>query len=501
MKKLVLLLFTINGFGQMPNIEWQKSFSGAGNDYGLEIIQTADSGYAFVGTSDTAGHGNSDMLITKIDAQGNQQWRKFYGGSDYDYGTSIKQTSDDGYIVAGFTHSNNGNVVLNRGWSDAWILKLNALGEIQWQKTYGGTDADIASSILQTQEGGYIFLGFSDSTNGDHTESIPAAGDWVVKLSSNGTIEWQKTLNGSALIIKKIKKTLDNAYIIGSSGTTANGTSVNTDAIITKIDVQGNILFQENYGGSKNDLCSDIIQTDDLGFLVVGSSYSNDGDVSGHHAEVSGWETNDAWAFKINPLGEIEWQKSLGGSDGDSFDSIKKDSDGGYTLLGLTSSIDGDVTANHGIWDAWMVKLDGLGIILGQKCFGGTSMDRGFNIIPTNDGYPIMVGASFSNDGDVTQSLGGGDAWIIKFGPQLALNNFDQDKFLVYPNPAKNQINFQLPMNLAVDKITITDLCGKTILTHTGITNQINTENLSNGVYFVHAYSGKNVYQTKFIKN
>jgi hypothetical protein len=144
---------------------------------------------------------------------------------------------------------------------------------------------------------------------------------------------------------------------------------------------------------------------------MVGQSYSNDGDVSGNHGG-----NGDAWIVKLNSIGEIQWQKCLGGSNLDIAGAIQPTSDDGYVMAGYTHSNDGDVSGNHGgNDDAWVVKLNSTGEIQWQKCLGGSGDDQAFDIQPTADGGYIMVGQSSSNDGDVSGNHGGnGDAWIVK---------------------------------------------------------------------------------------
>jgi hypothetical protein len=290
------------------------------------------------------------------------EWAKCYGGYSYDRASSILQINDGGYIVAGKSHSNSGDVSGNHapGSADYWIVKLNPTGIIEWQKCLGGTHHDIANSIQQTSDGGYIVAGISNSNDSDvtgHHGSSTWMDYWIVKLSLNGLIEWQKSL-----------------------------------------------------GGTDEDVCNDIRQTSDGGYIIAGSSYSNDGDISGHH----GGREYDYWIVKLDSNGVMEWQKSLGGTYGDDASSIQQTNDGGYIIAGATGSNDGDVTGNHGDYDYWIVKLSSSGLIEWQKCLGGTHRDIAKSIQQTIDGGYIIAGSSGSNDGDVTGNHGGDDYWIVK---------------------------------------------------------------------------------------
>jgi hypothetical protein len=233
------------------------------------------------------------------------EWQKSLGGSDWDFATSIQQTTDGGFVVAGESFSIDGDVSGNHGFSDYWIVKLDSTGTIEWQKSLGGTDDDVANSIQQTTDGGFLVGGRSYSNDGDVSGNHGYYDYWIVKLDLTGTLEWQKSLGGADL-----------------------------------------------------DIATSIQQTTDGGFVVAGYSESNDGDVSGHHGSSS---DADYWIVKLDAAGTIEWQKSLGGTYEDVANSIQQTTDGGYVVAGSSESNDGDVSGHHGSTsypDYWIVKLD-----------------------------------------------------------------------------------------------------------------------------------------------
>ena len=264
-------------FAQAPAIEWQKSIGGSTVEEAKSIEQTTDGGYIVAGytTSNngdvTGNHGNSDYWVVKLSATGTIQWQKTLGGTADDYAQSIQQATDGGYIIAGYTNSNNGNVTGNHGNYDYWVVKLSAVGTIEWQKTLGGTQNEYAYSIQQTRDGGYIVAGYAASIDGDVTGVQGGFDYWVVKLNSTGTIEWQKTA-----------------------------------------------------GGSSADIAFSIRETSDGGYIIVGVTLSNDGDVSGYH----GGFGYDSWIVKLSGTGNIQWAKTLGGTNDDIIWSIKQTADG-----------------------------------------------------------------------------------------------------------------------------------------------------------------------------
>lgn len=283
MNKLFLLTISIffwtTFYAQAPEIEWQKSFGGSGVDRAHSVRQTTDGGYIVAGFSNsndgdvTGNHGADDYWIIKLSHTGEMEWQKSYGGSYSDIAYSIQQTSDGGYIVVGISKSDDGDVIENYGYYDVWVLKLNSTGYIEWQKCYGGSHDDVAYSIQQTIDGGYIFAGGSSSNDVDVTENQGVLDFWIVKLNSAGNMEWQKS-----------------------------------------------------YGGSENDFAQSIQQTADGGFIAAGRSSSNDGDVTGNHG------SDDYWIIKLNISGNMEWQKSFGGSGSDVANSIQQTTDGGYIV-------------------------------------------------------------------------------------------------------------------------------------------------------------------------
>ncbi len=359
------------------------------------------------GVLDVSGnHGGSDFWIVKLDALGSIQWQKTLGGSESEQPKSIQQTADGGYIVASSSRSNDGDVSGIQGDQDFWIVKLDAIGSIQWQRTLGGSDSDFALSIQQTADGGYIVAGHTWSYDGDvsgnHGEDF-----WIVKLDASGSIQWQKTLGGSeSEQPKSIQLTTDGGYIVAGgthsndgdvSGNHGGGPPLTPDYWIVKLDGSGTIQWKKTLGGSGDEYAKSIQPTTDGGYIVAGYGRFNDGDVSGNHGEV------DFWIVKLNGSGNIQWQKSLGGSDRDGAESIQQTTDGGYIVAGYTESNDGDVLGNHyhGQEDYWIVKLDGSGTIQWQKSFGGSENEGAESIQQTADGGYIVAGSARSNDGDI----------------------------------------------------------------------------------------------------
>src|ERR1041385_7406487 len=215
-----LFIYVTGVFSQAPAIQWQKTFGGTQFDQVQSVIQTFDGGFAAAGitTSNngnvTGNHGFGDFWIIKMNASGVLLWQKSYGGSADDGAFSIAQTSDSGFVVAGSSTSANGNVTLNHGLNDYWIIKLNSTGVLQWQQSFGGSSVDIPYDVHQTSDLGYIIAGYTVSNDGNVTGNHGFEDFWIVKLSSSGTLQWQKTFGGSMdERAYSIQQTTDGGYI------------------------------------------------------------------------------------------------------------------------------------------------------------------------------------------------------------------------------------------------------------------------------------------------
>jgi len=499
-----LMLFLITVIFAQPSIVWQKSLGGSNDDGANSIQQTSDGGFIVVGATESndgnvsGHHAYWDFWVVKLNSSGNIIWQKCLGGGDDDWARSIQKTSDGGFIVAGITWSNDGDVNGNHGWYDFWVVRLNSSGNIVWQKCLGGSDNEEAHSIQQTSDGGFIVAGRSYSNDGDVSGNHGLEDFWVVKLNYSGSIVWQKCLGGSgddAAI--SIQQTSDGGFILAgwtdSNDGDVSGSHGDYDYWVVKLNSSGNIVWQKCLGGSGDDAAISVQQTSDGGFIVAGWAESNDGDVSGNHGDY------DYWVVKLNSSGNIVWQKCLGGSNEDKAFSIQQTSDGGFIVVGATESNDGDVSGHHGsdsTTDYWVVKLNSSGNIIWQKCLGGSSDDAAFSIQQTSDGGFIVAGWTASNDGDASGNHGNRDFWVVKLSPSGVSENVivpEQFKLSVSPNPFNSSVKITVPAGARVE---VYDLQGRLI--NKGIQPFAESqrertfiwqpdETIQSGVYFVKA--------------
>jgi hypothetical protein len=353
-------------------VTWQNTYGGKRDDEAFSVVAVAD-GYLVAGISGsidgdiTDFHGGSgDAWVFKINLTGVLQWSKTYGGSLDDGAHSIVDAGDGSFVVAGYTFSNDGDVTggVHGGVSDDyWVFKINGSGVLAWQKTYGGSSADQANQIIKTIDGGFAVVGNSESADGDVTglhgqQSRPDF--WVVKLSSSGSLIWQKTYGGSGEdIAESIVETLDSGYAIAGY-TTSDDFNVKDprgdyDCWVIKVRKTGTLQWATTLGGMNQDQAFSIVNTRDSGFAILSTTLSNDSDVKGLHNAAGA--AGDLWVTKLTPVGYLAWQKTLGGSAHDEGSCILATSDRGYLVVGMTKSTDSDVTGQHGGGDAWIVKL------------------------------------------------------------------------------------------------------------------------------------------------
>jgi hypothetical protein len=406
---------------EAPKIKWQKSLGTPDNDGAHSIQQTTDGGYIVAGHSYSAALG--DCWIVRLDSVGKIVWHKSLRDYKDSQVKSIRQTRDGGYILAGEAISENG---FEPGYSgnsnyDYWIVRLDARGNLLWQKLLGGLGDDYATSIGQTADGGYIVAGFSSSSDGDVSGNHGDSDCWVVRLGAKGNIVWRKSLGGSSdERAYSVQQTTDGGYIVAgvsySVDGDVSGNHGDSDCWVVRLDAKGKLIWQKSLGGSRSDYATSIGQTADGGYIVAGASDSKDGDVSGNHG------ASDYWVVKLDVKGRLVWQKSLGGSLSDSADAVQQTTDGGYIVAGISDSKDGDVFSNHGSNDYWIVKLDAGGNLVWQKSLGGSREDFARSIQQTADGGYIVAGESESNNGDVSGNHGGSDYWIVKLMPGEAIS-------------------------------------------------------------------------------
>jgi len=507
---MVTVLTTVAQTAPAPIIEWQKCYGGAGNEgTTTDFHQTKDGGWIIATESDSnsgdvsGNHGYNDYWVVKLNSMGMMEWEKSYGGSQNEEISSIQQTTDGGYFVTGTTDSHDGDVTGYHGGyplPDIWVVKIDSIGNIQWERCLGGSEADDDGGTIQTADGGFIIAGSTDSRNGDvvghhNLGGLYLDGDaWLVKLDNKGNIQWQKCYGGSGDDgFSYIKKTMDGGYIFAGGTDSEDGDLLNdityggNDIWVVKTDSMGNIAWQKKYGGSQIEWPGYIIETLERGYIFIGITFSNDGEVSGNHGMM------DSWVVKLDSIGNIEWQKCYGGSQTDAFNLIQELSDG-YFISGVSLSVDGDLSQIYKNGHTWVLKIDKTGNIAWQQCYGGIS---GYgNAIQIIDGSYMMMGyAGDSKDVDSSCNHGLEDVWIVKLSkesiPIKAI--WTNQQLNIYPNPAHGTVGVETQN---IEQIRIMDVEGRIY-----INQHINNDSIGQYTYFNIQYMARGIYIIQAVMN
>lgn len=498
LKKYILLLFVspFICFSQAPNLQWQKSFGGSEFDVANAVVATSDGGIVFAGETNSAygdtganNNGKFNLWVVKVDASGAIQWQKPLGGTKNDKAYSVIETNDFGFIVTGFTSSNDNDVTLNKGNSDYWIIKFSASGVIEWQKTYGGSGSEEAYTIQQTEDSDYIIAGVTNSTDGDITDAKGDQDYWIIKLNSSGDLIWQKIFGGTQTDQpSKLLVTNDGGCIV-----TGRTNSINGDVINPSSGYCGWILKLNNLGEIEWKKCfenavMDIQHIPSLNqYVIIGYGQGLGG---------------DSWIAKIDNFGTVIWQTIYGGSGYELARAVELTSDEGFLTCGVTYSSDGDITNYKGNGDFWLVKFNNSGQLEWEKTFGGSSGDIPYAMTLSASGEIILAGTTNSTDGDVTALIGKSDVWIVKLEAETLQNEkFNKDFSILYPNPVSNSLNLTFSNLNQQKQVLVFDINGKIVVNKYQKSNTVAVDDLTKGIYFIKVITGNKTHEIRFIKN
>lgn len=377
---------------------WIKLFGGAGDEYPGEIQNTSDGGYLIsINTPDGSGnpdyHGGNDAWIIKLDIAGNIEWERMLGGSGNENLFYVEEDALGNFICGGGTYSSDGDIPINKGSMDYWAVKLDASGNTLWSKTFGGSGSDKAQDIEATSDGGYILGGESWSNDGDVTNGSGNNDYWLVKLDANGVIEWETTVGGASYEgATSIQEQSNGDYIVVGLTYSTNGDFANITqkggGDLGFVRLNSNGVVQYvNLYGGSAQDGRQALTIEEADGIVIASRT-----LSSDQDVPNNNGSNDYWVFKIDTTGNILWSKTYGGSGNDQFMDIRKTLDGGYILNGYSNSTDGDIKNNKGGYDIWSIKLDVNGDLEWERSIGGKNDDEGTAVVETSLNEFLLLG-------------------------------------------------------------------------------------------------------------
>lgn len=379
---LTMALLLLPGLmrAQEPDTLWSRTFGGSNIDIGHSVRQTSDGGFIVTGYTRSYGStGGRNVWLLKTDSDGVEEWNNAFGGDDDDEGHSVRQTTDGGYVTAGLTSS------FGAGGKDVLLVKCDSLGEEEWSVTFGGTYDDEAYSVLQTPDEGYLLAG-ATSSFGSGSRDV-----WLIRTDSSGNEIWNRTHGGYGSDgAWSARRTSDGGFIV-TGWTFSHGPGYLGNAWLLKTDSSGQEEWSTFYGGDDADRGYDVRQTFDGGYVIAGYTGS------------IGSGLYDMLLIKTDSLGNQEWMKAFGGTGRDYGNSVVQTEDGGYTVAGHTLSF------GAGSEDLWLVRTDGEGSQEWYSAYGGSSSDVAYSIQKTTDSGYIATGH--------TLSFGAGlhDVWLLRF--------------------------------------------------------------------------------------
>jgi hypothetical protein len=431
------------------NVQWSKSYGGNVSEYLAAVIQTADGGYMICGTTysfNTQPYGN--IYLIKTDANGAITWQRHYGGNGNDYGNSIQQTADGGYIVGGLTST------VGYGLNDYYLMKLDALGMPVWGTAIGASYQDEGYSVLQTEDGGYAIAGKSNSFTGPH-------GIMLCKLNGSGALLWSKTYVGGVTagyyICNVLRQTADEGFVMVGY-TDASGTGLQ-DVLVVKTDSLGVHQWSKAYGGTNGDFGNDIRETAN-GYAIAG--YTNS----------FGAGNQDAYVITTDAGGNVQWSICYGDTAFDWATSINHTSDGGFAIAGQTSAT-GSSNA-----DFYLIKCDASGFT-GCNQMNVTTV---VTTLPTIEAVPTPALFPYTNYGTASAiAVSGGTATTLCTTVGASETVVGNETISLYPDPANELLSF----SKALDGVEVFDVFGKSVIAESGMVQNISVRHLADGIYFI----------------
>jgi len=359
---------------------WDRTYGGVADDTAAgETVQASDGGYAILGDTSSFGAGDSDFWLIKTDAEGNMQWNKTYGGALTETSGDMCVTTDGGYAMSGYTTS------FGAGGQDFWLVKTDIAGNMLWNMTYGGTGNEYAYHVVQTVDGGYALLGQTNSFGAGNNDF------WLVKTDGSGNVQWNQTYGGTVSDVGiHVLQTDEGGYAL--LGYTSSFGAGSNDAWLIMTDVAGNMEWNMTYGGTGMEFGQCLEPTSDGGYALACITTS------------FGAGSLDFWFVKLDASGNMEWNMTYGGTGSDGPTHFIQTEDDGYAIVGFTT-VGSDQNAS-------LIKTDAFGNMEWNQTYGGTGSEIAYALLRTGDGYYLLT--------INTNSFGAGDndIWLVSTIPE-----------------------------------------------------------------------------------
>lgn len=467
MKKLFSVTLCLCGcifFSASAQIKFQRTYGGSGSDEGRCVKQTWDGGYIIAGSTSSFGAGATDVYLLKVDSLGNLQWQKTFGGNNIDRGYSLDITSDSGFVICGYTNS------FGYGGYDAYVIRTDMNGDTLWTRTYGGTDWDFAYSIVIIGDSELVVAGNSYS----NAEAKSKA--WIFCTGMDGTIIWSNQYSISAeSFLNDIIQTPDNYFL--TVGYRTGGINNSEDILLMKVSSEGDSSWVKFYGGTGNDI-GNSIDISGVGGYIIGSSITN---------STTGF--TDFYLVKTDTSGNWQWEQEFVSTAGDYLYTVRQISTG-YVTCGLSYG------AGAGAGDVSLIFTDNSGGFAGSRSYGDLYFDTPYYLNKCNDSGFIIVGktSSFNSLPEniyliKTDSVGNTDPNVVSSVNEIEVT----DNILVYPNPAKTAIFIKLSKSFSLEStyVQLSDIIGRKVYKilanriQQGNVLELPIENIPSGYYLL----------------
>lgn len=448
-------------------------FGGNGYDYAYDVKQTLDNGYIITGSTSSMGFGNTDAYLIKLDSMGQRKFETTFGGYSNDIGKSVIQVADSGFVMLGYTGS------FGAGGYDIYLIKTDKAGNISWQKTIGDTDWDFGYSMQETADGGFIICGST------YNSKYGNADGYVIKTDNGGNVLWRKYYGGKYNDeFKSVIQTTDGGYTLCGYTKSYNDT-VNGDGWIMRLNASGDSTFSTSAGGTKEDVFNNVIQLSNTDLYFVGANKSHTG-------------TNSVnWQYVLNTTNILTSNNFIGNTNNERYNSSCRGLNNCIVTVGYNNFMG---TSSDGNIHLYTPSLG----YMSYFPFGVEDMDELFAVAPTKDKGFVAVGTCKGNTSILNDFLFVKTDSLSNYGNSII--GVKEHQFhvstTVFPNPAKDKINCIINYkNFDELTISLTDLNGQTVLKQRLSVSEsiIDINFVAPGFYFLNYITNDQIVKTEKI--